>query len=401
MRLFDLFYLSFQNFMNRKSRTLFTILGVAVGIGAILFLVSFGYGLQKILLERIATTESLLTLDVTPSETRIVALDEENLKRISQIENVEKVSPQAIFPAQVSLGELTSETTVNLVNPDFFSLGGIFPQKGRVFEEKDEQKIVINSSLAELFNLKPEQILGKKLKFLIFLPKEEIEKVAEVEIFETQKEFEIAGIIEEAPGSPSQVFLKRGDLPELSIKEYQFAKVKVINNELMEGVREELIGMGFLVSALSDTIAQANKIFRVIQIVLGIFGVIALIVAAIGLVNTMTISLLERTSDIGIMRAIGASSGDIKKLFLIESLIIGFLGGITGIGIGILGAEIFNGAVNILARTLGGQPIDLFVYPLWFIIFIIILSSLVGFIAGFWPAKRAARLNPLEALRYK
>jgi len=400
MRLFDLIRLSLENFKNRKSRVVFTILGVSVGIGAILFLVSLGYGLQQNLLEKITTKESLLTLDIAPPETRIITLNDQTLEKISQIEKVEKVSPQAIFPAQISLGKLTSETTVNLVNPDFFSLSGILPDQGRVFEEKDQQKIVVNSSVAELFNLTPEQILGKKLKFLIFLPKE-TQGLTEIEIFELKEEFEIIGVIQEGSGSPSQVYLKRGDLKDLPIREYQLAKVKVISNEFMEEVRERLIGMGFLVSALSDTISQANKIFRIIQVVLGIFGVIALIVAAIGLVNTMTISLLERTNEIGIMRAIGASAQDIKKLFLGESLLIGFLGGIGGIGIGILGAEIFNGLINILARTLGGQPVNLFVYPGWFLIFIIILSSLVGLISGIFPARRAAKMNPLEALRYK
>lgn len=399
MRILDLIHLSLESFKNRKSRTLFTILGVSVGIGAILFLVSLGYGLQKNLLERITTKESLLTLDIAPAETRIITLNKQTLKRIAEIENVEKVSPQAIFPSQVSLGELTSETVVNLVNPDFFSLGGILPNIGRVFTEKDQQKIVVNSPLADLFNLEPEQILGKKLKFLIFLPKE-TEKVPETETFETKREFEVIGVISE-PDSPSQVYIKKEDLPDLPIKEYQFAKVKVTNDKFMEEVREKLIGMGFLVSALSDVIAQANRIFRVIQIVLGIFGIIALIVAAIGLINTMTISLLERTNEIGIMRAIGASPQDIKRLFLGESFIIGFLGGIGGIGLGILGAEIFNAGINILAKTLGGQPVNLFYYPGWFVIFIILLSSLVGLIAGYFPAKRAAKLNPLEALRYK
>lgn len=399
MRLLDLFYLSLESFKNRKSRVFFTILGVSIGIGAILFLVSLGYGLQKNLLERITTEESLLTLDIAPAETRVIVLNEEVLKRISEIENVEKVSTQAIFSAQISLGEFTSETVVNLVEPDFFFLSGILVDNGRVFSKEDKQKAVINSPVAELFNLRPEQILGKKLDFLIFLTKE-IEGLVEIEIFEAKKEFEIVGVISE-PGGPSQVYLKRGDLPELPIKEYQFAKVKVTNDKVMEEVREKLIGMGFLVSALSDTISQANKIFRVIQIVLGIFGVIALIVAAIGLINTMTITLLERTNEIGIMRAIGASPQDIKRLFLGESLIIGFLGGICGTGVGILAAEIFNGGVNILARTLGGQLIDLFVYPTWFIIFIILLSTLVGLIAGLWPARRAEKMNPLDALRYK
>lgn len=396
MRILDLLYLSLETFKTRKSRMLFTILGVSIGIGTILFLVSLGYGLQKNLLEKITTKESLLALDITPTETKIIPLNEETLKKISEIEHVEKISPQAVFPSQITLGELVSETVVNIVNPDFFSLAGILPEVGKPFQQEDQQKIVVNSSVVELFNLKPDQILGKKVKFSIFLPKEQ----EKTEIFEPKKEFEIVGVIEET-GAPSQVYLKREDLPELPIKEYQFAKVKVVNEKFMEEVREKLIGMGFLVSALSDTIEQANKIFKVIQITLGIFGVIALIVAGIGLLNTMTISLLERTNEIGIMRAIGASPQDIKRLFLGESVIIGFLGGISGIGVGIFAAEIFNGLLNVLARTLGGQPVEIFFYPNWFIVFIIFLSIFVGFVAGFWPARRAEKLNPLEALRYK
>lgn len=399
MRISDLAHLTSENFKNRKSRTLFTVLGISIGIGAILFLVSLGYGLQQMLLEKITTVESLLTFDIVSSETKLIIIDEKTIDQITEIENVEKVSPQAVFPAQVSLGELISETTVNLIEPDIFILGGILPQIGRTFTSGDQQKIVVNSTVAELLNLKSEQILGKNLKFLFFLPKEE-EKMPGIETFEVEKEFEVVGVIEEI-GTPSEVYLNRADLPELPIREYQLAKVKVIDNEAMEEVRERLIGMGLMVSALSDTISQANTIFRVIQIILGTFGVIALVVAAIGLVNTMTISLLERTSDIGIMRSIGASSQDIRKLFLMESTIIGFLGGVVGIGAGILAGETFNGVINILAKTLGGQTISIFYYPTWFVLFIILLSTIVGFIAGFWPAKKAEKMNPLEALRYK
>jgi putative ABC transport system permease protein len=399
MKFLDLLYLSFQNFKNRKSRIILTILGVSVGIGTILFLVSLGYGLQALLLEKITTTESLLTLDVIPPENGIITLTPENIEKISKIENVEKVSPQAILPAQISLGDLVSEATVNLVNPDFFSLSGILPDIGRVFTDNDQGKIVVNSTTAELFNLKPEEILHKKLNFILFIP-EEKQGIVELGTFNLEKQFEVIGVIEET-GTNAEVYLKRNELNELPIKEYQVVKVKVVSDKAMEQVREKLIEMGFLVSALSDTISQANKIFRAVQIVLGIFGITALIVAAIGLVNTMTISLLERTNEIGIMRAIGASTRDIKYLFLGESLIIGFLGGLGGIILGIASARIFNLLINILAKSLGGEPVNLFVFPAWFLIFIILLSTAVGLIGGFWPARRAAKLDPLDALRYK
>lgn len=377
-----------------------TILGVSVGIGAILFLVSLGYGLQNMLLEKITTAESLLTLDIVSSEAKVIILNDETLEKIKQMENVDKVSPQASLPAQMSIDELSSETTMNLIDANFFPLSGASPQVGRFFENGDYLKVVINSPTAELFSTKPEEMLGKKIKFMTFLTETTEDGFQQIKPLTIEKDFEIVGILEESSANP-EVYVKGEELPELSITEYQSSKVKVVSDEYLEDVREKLINMGFLVSALSDTISQANKIFRAVQIVLAIFGIIALIVAAIGLVNTMTIALLERTNEIGIMRAIGGAPKDIKRLFLGESLIIGFLGGLGGIFVGLVSAEIFNFTLNLLARSLGGQEVDLFYFPTWFLIFIMLLSTAVGFLGGYWPARRAAKLHPLEALRYK
>lgn len=399
MKTFDLFYLVFQSIKSRISRTLYTILGVAIGIGAILFLVSLGYGLQKILLEKITTKESLLTLDITPPENRTVILDDNSLERILKIPNVEKISPQAVFPGRLDFQGLISEVMVNVVDENFFVLGGIPFEFGASFQEKEKGKLVVNSRVQNLFGLENEKILGKKFKIYFSVSLSEGEKVV-VTTFEIPKELEVVGVIggEELIAN---VYLTKEDLADFKIQEYQFVKVKVKEDKFLERVREQLIEMGFIVSALSDTISQANKIFRLVQIILGIFGVVGLIVAGIGLINTMSITLLERTSEIGILRALGASKNDIRKLFLMESTISGFLGGIVGTGFGFVLGELLNFGMNILASALGGQPIKLFYYPFWFIIFILILSTLVGFIAGFWPARRAASLNPLEALRYK
>ncbi len=400
MKVFDLFYLVSQSIKSRKSRTLFTSLGVAVGIGTILFLVSLGYGLQRVLLERITTEESLLTLDIASSEKEVITLNKETLNRISEISNVDKVSPQAMFSTRISLKDLNSEAVVNLINPDFFVLGGMTMRIGKLFGENERGKLIVDSQFQKLFALEDEEILGKKVKVSILVPKEAGEGEVATKIFEPGFDFEIIGVVEEG-ATMANLYINQGGLRELTIKEYQFAKVKVKEDKFLEEIRDKLIGMGFMVSALSDTISQANRIFSVIQIILGIFGVAGLIVAAIGLVNTMSVTLLERTPEIGIMRSLGASANDIRKLFLIESTICGFLGGIFGVGLGVGAGQLLNLGVNTLARNLGGQEMSLFSYPFWFITFIILLSVFVGFIAGFWPAKRAASLNPLEALRYK
>ncbi len=407
MRIIDLLYLIFQSLTRRRSRFLFTVLGIAIGIAAILFLVALGYGLQRLLLERITTTESLLTLDIVPPETELIVINQDTLARLKEIPGVEKVSPQAIVSSQVILQDLVSEATANIVDENFFVLSGILPQEGRFFESQEKDKVVINKSLANLFGLDPKQALGKELSIILFGPQLGLSETGETELQEPrqiQKEislkFKIVGVIGQEDEAP-QIFVPLLGAQEANLTLFQAAKIKVKNNEFLEEVRNTLIEMGFSVSALSDTIEQANKIFRAVQIVLGIFGVIGLIVAAIGLINTMTISLLERTNEIGIMRAIGADSQDILKLFLGESTLIGIIGGLFGIGIGIGFAEFFNWAVNLLAKSLGGNPVDLFFYPGWFLVFILILSAFVGLIAGIFPARRASKLNPLTALRYK
>ena len=399
MRIIDLLYLVVQGLKSRIARTLYTTLGVAIGIAAILFLVSLGYGLQKILLEKITTKESLLTLDVASPESKIISLNDATLQKISKIPGVDQISPQAVFIGQIVYEGLTSEAIVNLIDPNFFIYEGITPRFGRLLTADEKNKLIVDSQVAELFGLKNSKILGKNLKILIFIPVEGAEEGI-VETFEVETEFEVTGVIE-GGATTANIFLKRDDLEKLPIKEYQFAKVKVKEDRNFEEVRDKLISMGFMVSAFSDTIEQANRIFNAIQVILGIFGVVGLIVAAVGLVNTMSITLLERTSEIGIMRSLGASANDIRKLFLMESTICGFFGGIFGVTLGIGIGQLFNFGINLLAKSLGGQTMRLFSYPFWFIVFIIFLSTFVGLIAGFWPAKRAASLNPLEALRYK
>ncbi len=401
MKLYELASLSIKGIKNRGSRFWFTVLGMAVALGVILFLVSLGFGLQNLLLEQITTEESLLTLDIASPDPEIIPLTLETLKEIAEIQGVERIAPQMVIISQISFLELDSQTILNAVDPDFFSLAGLAPNRGSFFTEKEQRKIVINEAVAELFHLSPGQIMDKELEIALLIPLEERAGM-EIEIIEISGTFKVSAIVSQ-PGMPSQVYVPMGILEaeQDKFQEYDLIKVKVGQENDLQQVREELLSKGFLVSALSETIEEANRIFRVVQIVLGIFGVFALIVAAIGLINTMTITLLERTNEIGIMRSIGATSRNILLIFLAESTITGIVGGFMGIGLGIFFAETFNFFLNILARFLGGQPVSLFVYPGWFLVFILLLSSIVGFIAGIWPAKRASKLNPLEALRYK
>lgn len=400
MKTIDLMRLSMRMFKSRKMRTFLTILGVGVGIGAVLTLVSFGYGLQEIILKQITTAESLLSLDIVAGPKGLIALNQENINKIKEIPNVNEVSPLVTVPSQVSIEELAGDTIVYGINPSYFRLGGINPQWGTTFGDDDSNSVVISSAILRAFNKNPEDIIGKQASFILFVAKEVEEGGAEyVEVIKKEELFTVKGVID--ADASSFVYFPLSKLSEISFNTYTTAKVKVTEGEYLEEVRDQIVGMGFLVSALSDTIEQANKIFSVIQITLALFGIVALIVSAIGMFNTMTITLLERTQEIGIMKALGASSADVLQLFLMESIIIGTLGGVGGIAIGIIAGTLINFGINLLARGLGGAAVKLFIYPSWFIIVIIAVSFLVGFVTGLFPARRASKLNPLRALRYK
>jgi putative ABC transport system permease protein len=117
--------------------------------------------------------------------------------------------------------------------------------------------------------------------------------------------------------------------------------------------------------------------------------------------NTMTVTLLERTKEIGIMRTIGASPTDIKFLFVSESIIVGFLGGVSGIVIGVGIGFIVNVTLNAVATQFGGKAVALFAFPMWFLLFIAAFSAAVGYLTGIFPARRASLLNPLDAMRFE
>jgi putative ABC transport system permease protein len=338
---------------------------------------------------------------VTAGDIETLKLDQQAIEDIRQIVGVEKISPIVTTQGQMTIGDISSELTVNFVDRDFFNLEGTVLAQGDFYTDdpSDRDKIIISSSALQLFNLTSEEALDKRIRFTLLSETDNGDNNLTRRRIQLDQDFRIVGIVEEE-GS-NYVYMPFTVSDNLESKNFSQLKVKVDKDENMDPVRTAIMDKGFMVSALSDLIEQANQVFNIMQIVLASFGIVALIVSAIGMFNTMTIALLERTQEIGIMKALGATSLDIWNMFLAESIIIGFFGGLGGIIMGMLGGEAFNYGVNILAGALGGEKIDMFYTPLWFIALIITFSTFVGFATGVYPAKRAAKINALVALRYK
>lgn len=394
MKIVDTLAIAKDNFKSNKLRTVLTVSGVIIGIGSILFLVSLGYGLQKITIEQISTTEALRILEVSAGGSKILSLNKQVVEDFSSIPGVEGISPRLDFSAQANFDSTATETIVSGIAPEFQELEVGLVDKGENLGA-DNNQIIITTTLMELLGVTSfDEIVGEEIDFDIFVPN----GLDDEEFTKSQKTFSVIGVREDKTNN-SQVNLAA--LEDLGVANYGGVKVKVISQEKLDEVRSNIESRGYTVNAPVDTLSEINVIFQIFQVILGVFGVIALCVAAIGMFNTMTISLLERTREIGIMKAIGANNRDIMKIFLLESILIGFIGGILGILVGWLFGQGINIIVNALAKTLGGEPVQIFVTPWEIAVVMIVLSIIIGLLTGLYPARRGSRLNPLLALRYE
>ncbi len=402
MQIIDLAKLSTRMFKTNPARTWLTILGMGVGTGAVVVLVGLGFGLQGIMLEQIVFGETLLSLNVSSPSSDVVKLDKQAIDDFFTIENVIDVSPRSSFAALVTYGDLTGNVFLEGLNPAYLRYTGVQPDAGEIFtddtREDDQRSVLLAQSVLKLFGVEvPDEIVGKEVTFRIFLEGTDKTELREVIL---PNKYIVKGVTNDATSLSAQMLTEELE-QYVAVTNYDRVQVRVSKSEFLNQVTDAIIEKGFNVTALSKTVEQATKIFQGVQAVLASFGGIALIVSAIGMFNTMTVTLLERTGEIGIMRTIGASSIDIKILFVSEAVIVGFLGGVMGIAIGMGIGITLNTGINFLASQYGGVAVKMFRFPIWFLIFISSFSGIVGFMTGVFPARRAAALNPLDAIRYK
>lgn len=169
----------------------------------------------------------------------------------------------------------------------------------------------------------------------------------------------------------------------------------------VESIQEEIEGMGFGVYSIASELEEMKRVFLIMDAMLGAMGTVALFVAALGIINTMVMSILERTREIGVMKAIGGSEGEIRGIFITEAVCIGLLGGAFGLGLGWVVTRITQFILNrVWMQPQGFDAVDFFYIPLWLVLGAITFAVLVSLLAGLYPATRAARIDPVKALRH-
>jgi ABC-type antimicrobial peptide transport system permease subunit len=387
-----LVYIAKKNLSAKKLRTSLTLGGVIIGIGAIFFLLSFGLGLQKIVTDEIVGNQSIKSIDVSSPNSTLLTLNVDSLNKFSELGNVEEVGGSFLLPGIVKIDGSEIDAVTYGVDVAYQRISNLTASYGRLLELEDSKSVLVNTSSATSVGYENAgDIVGKQINLTI--PFKTADGTAEI-----NDDFIIVGVINSGAGSevflPSQILLTKG------AENFSQVKIVVRENDDVASVRNQVESLGYETVSPIDTIDQINQIFGYFNIILGGFGAIGMIVAILGMFNTLTISLLERTKEIGLMVALGARSRDMKRLFILEALILSISGAVIGIVLSMLAGAVVNISMNIYAGSRGvTDNFNLFSTPFWLIAGMIGFMTMIGLAVVYFPARRAEHISPIEALR--
>jgi ABC-type antimicrobial peptide transport system permease subunit len=374
---------------------------MSVGIGTVFFLISLGYGLQYILLGRLAPTEdSLISLQASYPQEGSLAISKSTIDDVSKMEQVAEISPVGQYTGEVHYEEFNGDLIIKVIDDKYSRLSGFVANFSKKDAQFGEGAIISTAGLKLLGLPEDETSLGRIITATApyEIPALKPSDPPIIKTNSTKNPIAITGIVKD--NLSPYIFVPITQMQEAP-NAYDMFYVKAKDDPSLEPLRRSLIDKGFIISARVDTVRQAKKITGIITMVLGVFGATALVVSSIGMFNTMLISFMERIFEVGIMKSIGATKRDILGLFLMESFVMGLMGGLGGIILGFGAGTLVNLGMGFLAHALGGKSVNLFIYPARFMVFIIVLSGTVGLLSGYWPARRAAKLSAREAFLRK
>ncbi len=451
----DLLQMAIKNLLRRKLRTSLTILGVVIGTAAIVLMLSLGIGMNAAIKQSIMQMGSINIVTVYsgggymgPSGKGVSSgdarLDINAVSTFQSIPGVEAVTPIMQNYWKIIGRKYAAEVQVVGIDPEAMQKMDYNLAEGRLLQPGDGLSMVFGSEIINMFHdrrsngnyrmgpgmgtngpdidlLKEKFVItydtayGQRRSFYdtaddrdpaetydiqgvgilepgnwenaysIFIPIDQME-----DIQEDQQKWERSG-----DGSNTRY--------ERTQNEYQQVKVKVKDLNDVQTVQEAIMNMGYQAQSLNDILESSKKTMAVTQAILGGIGAVSLLVAAIGITNTMVMAIYERTREIGIMKVIGATIADIRKMFLLEAALIGLGGGLLGLALSYLGSWIINMVTRQFSAGMGMGPGDtvtnISLVPWWLALLALVFTSLVGVVAGYFPARRATQLSALEAIR--
>lgn len=445
MKIIDLLSMCLRNLTRRKFRTFLTVSGVVIGTTSIVIMISLGVGISSSYDEMLRSFGDLTVIEVR-SQSQEIPLDDTAVETMQGLPGVVIASP--VMRLQINSWTQFTTGRKDRYSSTWMNLNGVLPgaleklgykaEKGNLDIGSDAKtiKIVMGSNVPYNFedtkkrwpnNMinawveegqeKPDPFFDAMESDFIFKvhPSKDKAKILEYKI-------KVTGMLEGKDNdweTLESVYMSIDDMKRIKaeydkengikkdknvVQSYDQVKVKVDNIDSVKAVQDTIKDMQFYVYSMEEMRQGLQENMAQIQMILGILGGVSLFVAAISIINTMLMSVYERTREIGVMKVLGCLVGNIRSVFLIEAGMIGFLGGVVGILVSYLLSFLFNrfggsfgsGFGMMMPQTDGAK---LSIIPPWLVLMGLSVATVIGIIAGFYPANRAVRISALEAIK--
>lgn len=465
MKTKDLILMSLRNLNRRKLRTFLTVLGVVIGSISIIMMISLGFGMTDSTKKQLASAGSLTQIDIYPANRyggieeedgkkkktdKVAKLDDATVEKLKKIPHVEAVLATEQFEAQINVKNLQGYASIVGVDPVEYAKFDIKLDSGRMLQEGDVNQVVMGRDVLRWLSNPQRPLMGANqqeerdpLTTKMFLTlntgggydpegnsnepnkpnkKFPIEAVGVFRDDDYENNYYIVMPIDYLRKMKKEAKKLQAGNRQNGFNDYMFGgredkenkynniKVKVDNVDNVQKVQEQIEAMDLKPHSLNDILVEINNSSKTQRLILGGIGAVSLLVAAIGISNTMVMSIYERTKEIGVMKVIGASVSDIKKMFLTESAFIGLLGGLVGIVLSFAISALINylGVKYGFAANMSGggyspdfdpSQLKMSIIPAWLALASLVFSALIGIVSGYFPAKKATKLSALEAMR--
>ena len=450
MKTRDLTDLALRNLGEAMFRNALTTLGVAVGVASLVAMLSLGVGLQQLASKRLSQSGLFDTIFVTPKNSfrgmgrpqREVqpdkparGLDEDARKEIEKLPNVIEVYPQVRFFTEVRFNNKPYATVVAGMPDSSKNSGSFDGMQGHFFSSPTANEAILQVEFAKDLSEKPDSLLGQEL-ILRYAERQALapnaadppgnpgEPSGGFSVVPRELRLKIVGVVETEPAAgyggygnarllmplETAATLRAAQVNDLrdivrdskaNKTTYPSLSVRAKSPSLVEALEASIKALGFNTFSLLDASKSLRTFFSVFDLLLGIFGSLALAVATLGIVNTLVMAILERRREIGVLKALGAADSDVQQLFFVEAGVMGFLGGILGVLFGWLLGRALTFGTNVYLHRQNLNSIELSSVPWWLVLSALVFAVLVSLAAGLYPASRAAKLNPVDALRYE
>jgi putative ABC transport system permease protein len=458
MKARDLAELATRNLRESKLRNSLTTLGISVGIASLVAMLSLGIGLQELAGKRLSRSGLFDTIVVysrrdvagfdraearanRPRAAESRALDAAARSEFEKLPDVVEVYPEIRFTTEVRIEGRSQFTMVAGLPMSSRENDAFDTLQGKHFSAGDADEAILQAEFAGNFGAKPAELIGKEL-ILRYAERQPLAANGDsagdgkgkdaqdaaggdwgFSVVRREKKLRIVGIVEDEPYggwrsfARGRVFLpielaeKMNTVQYTSLRDavrsageeptYTSLLVRVTSPGKVQPTQDAIKKAGFTTWSILDATRNLRRFFAIVDLFLGIFGSLAVVVASLGIMNTLVMAVLERRREIGILKALGASDADVKRLFFAEAGAMGLAGGLLGVAMGWGIGRIINFGTEIYLRRQELPAENVWLVPWWLVLGAVGFALVVSLVSGLYPAARAAKLDPVQALRYE